>query len=277
MQPEQSDLSNVLTDEAVLRFLTTNPEFFVNNQDVLPRLRIPHESGKAVSLIEKQVSVLRSKCGTLENSLRDLISVARENENLHQRLHVLLQDIVSAPALEDIVALTRSSLRENFNADDVHILLAAEKTPRAKTRKASATKGKSKSASGTGTESGTASASRACAARRRKLNAIEGLRVVPQNDKHLKLFADLFESGETQCGLPAAEQLESFVGKEFSNIASAALIPLQYERQLGVVMLTSRDESRFSTGKGVMFLNQLGELLSRRLHSYGVIAPAIKK
>jgi hypothetical protein len=150
MQPEQSDLSNVLTDEAVLRFLTTNPEFFVNNQDVLPRLRIPHESGKAVSLIEKQVSVLRSKCGTLENSLRDLISVARENENLHQRLHVLLQDIVSAPALEDRVALTRSSLRENFNADDVHILLAAEKTPRAKTRKASATKGKSKSASGTG-------------------------------------------------------------------------------------------------------------------------------
>jgi hypothetical protein len=26
-----------------------------------------------------------------------------------------------------------------------------------------------------------------------------------------------------------------------------------------------------------MFLNQLGELLSRRLHSYGAIAPAIKK
>ena len=285
MQPEQSDLSHVLTDEAVLRFLTTNPEFFVNNQDVLPRLRIPHESGKAVSLIEKQVSVLRSKCGTLENSLRDLISVARENENLHQRLHVLLQDIVSAPSLEDIVALTRGSLRENFNADEVHILLVAKKAPRAKTRKASGTKGQSnvetasETASGTasGAASGAASVSRAAATRRRKLNAIEGLRVVPQNDKHLKLFADLFESGETQCGLPAAEQLEYFVGKEFSNIASAALIPLHYERQLGVVMLTSRDESRFSTGKGVMFLNQLGELLSRRLHSYGAIAPANKK
>jgi uncharacterized protein YigA (DUF484 family) len=275
MQPEQSDLSHVLTDEAVLRFLTTNPEFFVNNQDVLPRLRIPHESGKAVSLIEKQVSVLRSKCGTLENSLRDLISVARENENLHQRLHVLLQDIVSAPSLEDIVALTRGSLRENFNADEVHILLVAEKTPRAKARKASATKGQSNAE--TGAASSAASVSRAAAARRRKLNAIEGLRVVPQNDKHLKLFADLFESAETQCGLPAAEQLEYFVGKEFSNIASAALIPLHYERQLGVVMLTSRDESRFSTGKGVMFLNQLGELLSRRLHSYGAITPANKK
>ena len=269
MQPEQSDLSSVLTDEAVLRFLTINPEFFVKNQDVLPRLRIPHESGKAVSLIEKQVSVLRSKCGTLENSLRDLISVARENENLHQRLHVLLQDIVSAPSLEDIVALTRDSLTENFNADEVHILLVADKTPRAKARKASSAKDSAKPAA--------ASASRAAAARRRKLNAIEGLRVVAQKDKHLGLFADLFESGATQCGLPAAEQLECFVGKEFSNIASAALIPLYHERQLGVVMLTSRDESRFASGKGVMFLNQLGELLSRRLHSYGAIAPATKK
>ncbi|MFT5893442.1 MAG: hypothetical protein ACI8VW_000308, partial [bacterium] len=249
--------------------LTINPEFFVNNQDVLPRLRIPHESGKAVSLIEKQVSVLRSKCGTLENSLRDLVSVARENENLHQRLHVLLQDIVSAPALEDIVALTRRSLRENFNADEVHILLVADKTTSAKARKTSA--------SNKGGKSTNASASRAAAARRRKLNAIEGLRVVPHSDKHLELFAELFESRETQCGLPAAEHLECFVGKEFSNIASAALIPLYHERQLGIVMLTSRDESRFSTDKGVMFLNQLGELLSRRLHSYGAIAPAIKK
>lgn len=269
MQPEQSDLSNLLTDEAVLRFLTINPDFFVNNQDVLPRLRIPHESGKAVSLIEKQVAVLRSKCGTLENSLRDLIAVARENENLHQRLHVLLQDIVTAPSLENIVSLTRNSLTENFNADEVHILLVEAKAPRAKYRKVSATKDAAKSA--------TASVSRAAAARRRKLNAIEGLRVIPQTDKQLALFADLFEAGGTQCGLPTAEQLGCFVGKEFSNIASAALIPLVHEQQLGVVMLTSRDESRFATGKGVMFLNQLGELLSRRLHSYGAIAPAIKK
>lgn len=268
MQPEQSVLSNVLTDETVLRFLTTNPEFFVNNQDILPRLRIPHESGKAVSLIEKQVSVLRTKCSTLENSLRDLISVARDNENLHQRLHVLLQEIVSAPSLEDIVALTRSSLRENFNADDVHMLLVADKAPRAKPAKSSNTPE-------TGKTSG-ASASRTAAARRRKLNAIDGLRVVAKNDKHIRLFEDLFASCETQCGLPAAEHLECFVGKDYSNIASAALIPLFHERQLGVVMLTSQDESRFASGKGVMFLNQLGELLSRRLHSYGASASTIK-
>lgn len=269
MQPEQSDLGNALTDEAVLRFLTTNPEFFANNEEVLPRLRIPHGSGNAVSLIEKQVAVLRNKCGTLENSLRDLIAVARDNENLHQRLHVLIQDIISAPSIEEIVALTQTSLRANFNADEVHMLLVDAKPAKVSARKTTKKTEATKSAK--------ASVSRAAAARRRKLNAIDGLQVLTHNDKRVALFAELFEDGDTSCGLPSAEHMECFVGKEYSNIASAALIPLFHERQLGVVMLTSRDESRFSSGKGVMFLNQLGELLSRRLHSYGSFVPVAKK
>ncbi len=269
MQPEQTDLSNVLTDEAVLRFLTLNPEFFVNNEEVLPRLRIPHGTGNAVSLIEKQVSVLRSKCGTLENSLRDLIEVARDNENLHQRLHVLLQEVISAANIEEIVTLTQNSLRANFNADEVHMLLVDAKPATTTARKTAKKDDAGKSAK--------AAASRAASTRRRKLSALEGLQVVTHTDSQLGLFADLFEAGDTVCGLPNAEQLECFVGKEYSNIASAALIPLYHERQLGVVMLTSRDESRFASGKGVMFLNQLGELLGRRLHSYGAYAPKAKK
>ena len=172
--------------------------------------------------------------------------------------------------MEKIVALTQNSLRENFNADEVHILLVADKPARAASRKGSA-KDKEKA------KSEKAAATRVAAAQRRKLNAVEGLKVVPHTDKSIELFAELFESGQTSCGMPNADQLACFVGKEYSNIASAALIPLFHERQLGVVMLTSKDESRFSSGKGVMFLNQLGELLGRRLHTYGAFAPAKTK
>ncbi|NND90674.1 MAG: DUF484 family protein [Granulosicoccus sp.] len=271
MQPEQSDLGNVLCDDAVLSFLTRNPEFFVNNQDILPRLKIPHDAGNAVSLIEKQVSVLRGKCSTLENSLRDLIAVARENESLHQRLHVLIQEVISATTLEQIVSLTRSSLRENFNADDVHLLLVASKPKRASTRKSSKASEASKS-------SKTSAASAATRTRRaRTSKPVEGMRIIAHNHKSLNLFSELFECGETVCGLPSEDHLSCLVGKDYANIASAALIPLQHERSLGIVMLTSRDESRFASGKGVMFLNQLGQLLSRRLHTFGAIAPAAAK
>jgi uncharacterized protein YigA (DUF484 family) len=52
------------------------------------------------------------------------------------------------------------------------------------------------------------------------------------------------------------------------ELASAAIIPLVHKEELGLVVLTSRDEHRFASGKGVMFLNQLGEVLSRRVNAF---------
>jgi uncharacterized protein YigA (DUF484 family) len=85
------------------------------------------------------------------------------------------------------------------------------------------------------------------------------------------MFRELFQTGQTMCGMPTREQLNFIIGKDHAHVASVAMIPLHHERKLGVVALTSRDESRFGAGKGVMFLNQLGGLLGRRIHSYGAI------
>ena len=124
MQPPQTtDVEGVTDAGAVLRFLTANPDFFNHHQDVLPRLHIPHASGRAVSLVERQVSALRGRCSSLESSLRDLIGVARANEELQGRLHALVREIVSAPSLDVVVAATRRSLRESFGAEAVDVLL----------------------------------------------------------------------------------------------------------------------------------------------------------
>jgi uncharacterized protein YigA (DUF484 family) len=179
---------------------------------------------------------------------------------LHQRLHVLIQDIISARSLDKIVDLTRTSLQENFNADDVHLLLFASEPRKPATRKRAST------AITTGTGAKTTP-------RTRKQKPIEGTHIVPHDDSALELFSELFENAETICGLPSEERLSRLVGQDYANIASAALIPLHHERALGVIMLTSRDESRFASGKGVMFLNHLGQLLSRRLATYGTITP----
>jgi len=265
MQAEKNEangtVANEIGDTAVLRFLTQNPEFFVANQDILPKLSIPHSSGKAVSLIEKQVSVLRSKCSTLEHSLRDLIDVARDNEQLNQRLHLLIQDVISAMSMEDIVALTRISLKENFNADEVHFMVIGANASAPKAKKKAASKKKTASSRARKTASKTASKKPSGG---KKASNYE---LVLAGDSKLDVFKELFEKRETLCGLPSTDHMDVLVGKDHANIASAAIMPLYYERELGVVMLTSRDESRFAFGKGVMFLNQLGEMLSRRLHT----------
>jgi len=253
MQVEQSDRGQDITEESVAGYLIRHPEFFIDNHDTLSRLRVPHDSGSAVSLIEKQVSVLRGRSSHLEKSLRDIIAVARQNEIVHQRLHELIKDIISAPTLADIVALTRQCLHESFKAESVHFMLianAAESQP-VKTSK--------------GVDSSSKAQQRAP-----RLSRIKGASRVRHTDRRLSCLDELFANGETVCGMPDEQQLKIMVGRQSADIGSAALIPLHYQSRLGVIMLTSRDELRFGANKGVMFLNQLGELLSRRIHSYSV-------
>ena len=249
MQPQQTTdatdaLGTSLDAPTVARFLTANPEFFDQHRDVLPRLRIPHASGRAVSLVERQVSALRGQCASLESSLRELIGVARANERLQGQLHALVREIISAPSLEIVVGATRRSLSETFGADAVHVLLRRPPDIDVGTP------------DGTAVERSPADPSSGA-----------GYLRVGADDARLARFDELFEAGGTRCGLPTARQLEALAGADHADIGSAALIPLIHEGPIGVVMLTSRDESRFAAGKGVVFLDQLGEVLSRRMHA----------
>ena len=240
MQLEQTESANHLDPSAVRQFLTMNPDFFNEHTDVLSRLHIPHETGSAVSLIEKQVSVLRSKCHRLETSLRDLISVARENERLHARLHRLIQDIVSAESLESLVTISRERLIENFKADDVRMFLTSVNENDSDSDKAFVRK------------------------------AHENHFTLSSKDPVFDMFAKNFADGETFCGPLNDEQRALLCTGCETELASAAVIPLQYNGARGILVMGSADASRFTEGKGVMFLNQLGEVLSRRVQSFGM-------
>ena len=228
MQPDIQEAPDATDSHNVLQYLTRNPDFFNQHSEILTRLRIPHHTGAAVSLVEKQISVLRKQCNSLETKLSELISVARDNEALHQRLHVLIQDVISAASLDDICSLMKSSLTENFQADDAKILLID---------RVGGTRHKDRPD-----------------------------RFVAADDPELALFEHAYECGETLCGVPG-ERVREFLFTELEqeSVGSAAVIPLYHEGNLGLAILTSRDENRFDSQKGVMFLNQLGEVLSRKI------------
>lgn len=230
MQQEHQDVENALDAQHVVHFLNSNPEFFEQHSGVLAKLRIPHDTGGAVSLIEKQVSVLRSKCQSLENKLSELILVATENEQLQKRLHLLTQEIVSAASLDEAIDLTRASLIENFHADNVKVLLIDRE-------------GQVK-------------------------HETFPERFVAYDDQRLRLMETLYASMDTYCGKLEEKVGDFLFGEEASSVGSAAIIPLQHDTKIGLAVLSSKDEYRFESGKGVIFLNQLGEVLSRRLSAF---------
>src|ERR1700745_2361334 len=75
-------------EESVASYLQQHPEFFERHQAVLARLRLPHaRGGSTISLVERQIEVLRERQAALENKLAELVRVARANDIICERLH----------------------------------------------------------------------------------------------------------------------------------------------------------------------------------------------
>ena len=70
---------DALNDLSVAEYLQTYPDFFERNGPLLTKLRLPHlrDSGATVSLVERQVEVLRERNQSLERKLKELVDVAR--------------------------------------------------------------------------------------------------------------------------------------------------------------------------------------------------------
>jgi uncharacterized protein YigA (DUF484 family) len=111
------------TDAAVEAFLREHTDFFERHVALLDVLRLPHRSGGAVSLIERQVALLRDKNRFLEQRLAELVERARENERMGLHLHRLSCTLMHADGLDAVLALTQEALRDELKAELVGIRL----------------------------------------------------------------------------------------------------------------------------------------------------------
>src|SRR5262252_1563405 len=84
-------------EESIAAYLQRNPEFFERHQALLARLKLPHaRGGSTISLIERQIEVLREKQAALEGKLAELVRVARANDAISDRLHRFTRRLLHA-------------------------------------------------------------------------------------------------------------------------------------------------------------------------------------
>ncbi|MFQ5938064.1 MAG: DUF484 family protein, partial [Acidiferrobacterales bacterium] len=125
--PSEDQQKELTWEEAVARYLEDNPDYFLRQGEVLGTLKVPHpETGEAISLIERQVQVLREQNHRLQQQLRELVSIARENDVLGDRLHRFGQAMIDAASLDDVIDTAQELLRQDFKLDQVVIRLQIE-------------------------------------------------------------------------------------------------------------------------------------------------------
>src|SRR6202011_323192 len=120
-----------LNDLNVAEYLQTYPDFFERNGPLLAKLRLPHlrDAGATVSLVERQVEVLRERNQSLERKLKELVDVARANDALADRIHRLSQRLIKAHSLPETIKPVETSLREDFDAMHSVLVLFLEQAP----------------------------------------------------------------------------------------------------------------------------------------------------
>jgi uncharacterized protein YigA (DUF484 family) len=112
-----------LNAATVAQYLTDHPDFLLSHPDVLSQLQLPHESGQAVSLIERQVDQLRERNELQKSQLNQLMRVARDNEVLMTRLHDLTVELMTIGDLGAFFDRLSEVLLEELEADVLNITL----------------------------------------------------------------------------------------------------------------------------------------------------------
>jgi uncharacterized protein YigA (DUF484 family) len=218
-------------EERIERYLSLNPDFFERHQPLLARMRLPHmRTGSTVSLVERQVEVLREQKTDSDRRLAEFIAVARSNDSLAERIHRFTRRLVRAPNSLMALASLEASLREDFDAfHSVQVLTA----PIASLATA---------------EFG------------------PFLRKLAPDDANIRSFEALLATGKPRCGQVRDTQRDFLFGPESASIGSVALVPLGENGTVGLLALGSAERERFHPGMSTEFLKRMGELITDALN-----------
>jgi len=99
---------------AVKDYLLQHPEFFNQHPALLRDLDIKHESGTAVSLVERQIQLLRDKNSSLEKKILHLVQIAQDNEILEEQLHRIARRLIEIDHNKNIIPIINDLLSNEF-------------------------------------------------------------------------------------------------------------------------------------------------------------------
>ena len=115
----ESDIS----EEQVAEYLQSHPEFFANQEDLLADLSLPHASGKAISLLERQVTILRDRGIEARQKLNNLLENARNNDQLFDTTRNLVLALLRADSVTEVADVTQDQLSNHANIDACEIII----------------------------------------------------------------------------------------------------------------------------------------------------------
>ncbi|CAG4884494.1 conserved protein of unknown function [Georgfuchsia toluolica] len=110
--------------DEVASFLHAHPDFFIDHAELLAEMNFSNTHGaSAVSLVERQVGLLRDKAKLLEGKLGELIGFGEENDIIAEKVHRLAVDLQGANDMSRAVGALYTHLTGAFTVPCVAVRL----------------------------------------------------------------------------------------------------------------------------------------------------------
>jgi uncharacterized protein YigA (DUF484 family) len=221
-----------ISEQAIKDYLAAHPDFFERHSALLSSLQLPHGSSGTVSLVERQVSMLRHKELRQQRQLKELIEVARANDVLSAKIHELTLQLFAAHDLHTSIHCIEEAMRSGFGADQSVLVHFGDPTLF------------------------------------EDIDAGRFFHVIDRNDDALKPFSTFLQGKGARCGQVRDSQREFLFRDYAAEIGSVALVPLGEKSYIGFLAIGSTDAERYHPGMSIDFLARLGDLVAGALKRY---------
>ncbi len=219
------DMASVLSAQDVEAFLLENPDFFQHRDDLLSQLVIPHRRGDTISLVERQLSLLRASNDAKTQDVETLLHNARDNDSQFASMQRLVLALMEAKTLDIAIDAVDDSLIHDFGVTAFALTLV-DTLFAGRTRVPCHTVDKICRCSG---------------------------------------VADLFGKRQILCCHTSADQRQFFFPESVQTINTTTLLPLYFHGPLGVLAIGAPEKNATVIGRAYLMLigEVLSRTLSR--------------
>jgi uncharacterized protein YigA (DUF484 family) len=103
-----------LDHSQVADFLANNPDFFTDRDSLLLSMSLPHQQGGAISLVEKQVALLRERNLDTKKRLDEFVRAAKDNDAIFIRCQRLILSLLDAKTADEFFKALEDSFQNDF-------------------------------------------------------------------------------------------------------------------------------------------------------------------
>jgi len=210
----------------VVDYLKAHPDFFREHPDLLRALEIPHVTGEGVaSLIERQVSMLRSHCTELEQELSQKRTRAGMQREMLQNVHALTLKLLRCDDVGSAYAAILGCLRRDYAVNELRMFVFSDAAEPAH---------------------------------------LGGIKFMPRTAKLKYMFIELINRNKPLCGSLQDEHIRMLFQGAAGHISSTLIIPLRHATWEGLVAIGSQERGRYGRGFELDMLQHLFAVVAAR-------------